>query len=150
MKPSHPQRIVPSSPFGTLFKATQAPLRRLLARETAASDPTYLAAIRACPCLRCGLDPAGEAAHVRSQSGAFNKRSAMGKKPDDKFALPLCASCHRLDRDAQHAVGETAFWHFVGLNPLLVCQRLYERRGDLVAMRAVIFSAVGERRALGA
>ena len=33
----------------------------------------------------------------------------------------------------------------VGLNPLYVCRRLYMQRGDLVAMRAVIFTAISER-----
>ncbi|ULK98897.1 hypothetical protein [Bradyrhizobium sp. I71] len=69
----------------------------------------------------------------------------MQKKPDDAFAVPLCAGCHRLDRDAQHSRGERMFWAEIGINPLLVAQRLYAQRGDLVAMRAVVLVAIAER-----
>jgi hypothetical protein len=33
----------------------------------------------------------------------------------------------------------------IGMNPLMVCERLYKQRGDLVAMRAVVMTAIAER-----
>jgi hypothetical protein len=86
-----------------------------------------------------------EAAHVRFASAAFGKASGLQKKPDDKWALPLCADDHRLNRDAQHHRGELAFWHELGINPLLTCQRLHAQAGDLVAMRAVILTTIAHR-----
>ncbi len=37
------------------------------------------------------------------------------------------------------------FWAELGINPLIVCEQLYAQRGDLVAMRAVIFNAIAQR-----
>lgn len=82
---------------------------------------------------------------MRSASAAFGKASGLQKKPEDRWALPLCADDHRLNRNAQHNRGELAFWHELGINPLLTCQKLYAVRGDLVAMRAVIFITIAER-----
>lgn len=49
---------------------------------------------------------------------------------------------------AQHSRGERMFWAELGINPLLVAQRLYAQRGDLVAMRAVILVAIAERKSI--
>ena len=91
------------------------------------------------------MEPCGEAAHVRLTSAAFHKRGGMGKKPSDRWAAPLCGSCHREDRNALHRVGEYLFWLDLGINPLLICTRLYAARGDLVRMRAIILVAIAER-----
>jgi hypothetical protein len=144
----HPQRLAPSSPPGSSLKRAFEVARSLKLRAVADHDPVYLAQIRALPCLKCGMDPCGEAAHIRRQSAALGKRGGIGKKPADKWALPLCAGCHRDDDDSQHKIGELAFWTRVGLNPLLICTRLYPKRGDPMAMRAVIFTAIAERESL--
>ena len=142
MTPIKPQRIaLPSTP-GALFKRLQGTIRLIRTREIGDRDPVYLTLVRQCPCLYCGLEPAGEAAHVRRQSGVHNKRGGMGKKPADRWALPLCHEHHML----QHQIGELAFWYDVGLDPLLVCEHLYRQRGDPVAMRAVVLRAIGERK----
>lgn len=140
-----PQRIIlPSSP-GSLLKHFAAPTPRPRAID-AGQDAGYLALVRQCPCLKCGMEPS-EAAHVRFASAAFGKASGMGRKPADRDAVPLCAGCHHLDRDAQHSRGEREFWASLGINPLIVAQQLYAQRGDLVAMRAVIFTAIAARGA---
>lgn len=107
-------------------------------------DPDYLVNVRQCPCLCCGMEPS-EAAHVRMASAAFGKASGLGKKPEDRWALPLCSQDHRLARDAQHNRSEQEFWASLGINPLLTCSELYAQRGDLVAMCAVIFSTIAKR-----
>lgn len=139
-----PQRITAIAAPGALFKRTElkAPQRLI---ETPA-DPAYLEMIRQLPCIKCGLEPCGEAAHVRLTSAAFHKRGGMQRKPEDRWALPLDRGCHQTDPDALHRRGEYLFWAELGLNPLLICERLYRQRGDLVAMRAVILSAIAERR----
>ncbi len=147
MDSDHPQRIKAPEPPGVLLKRAFT-ITRKLKLLTMAHDPAYLAMVRQCPCLRCGLDPSAEAAHVRMSSGARGKAGGMRKKPDDKYSLPLCSACHIRDADSQHKVGELIFWHRVGLHPLEVCDRLYAQRGDIVAMRAVIFGAIGERESI--
>lgn len=69
----------------------------------------------------------------------------MGKKPEDKWALPLCGEDHRVARHAQHNQNEQAFWDGLGIHPLITATRLYAQAGDLVAMRAVVFVAIAER-----
>jgi hypothetical protein len=139
---SRPRRVAPPNPIGSLLKQIfPAPRVRKAESER---DPDYLSLVRQCPCLKCGMEPS-EAAHVRYACASFGKASGLGKKPDDRFVLPLCAGCHRLDRDAQHNRGEKLFWAQLGINPLAVCEKLYGQRGDLVAMRAVVFNAIAER-----
>jgi hypothetical protein len=119
--------------------------RLLLRSGEGNADPAYLAMIRELPCLKCGLEPCGEAAHVRITSAAFHKRGGMGRKPADRWTAPLDRGCHQTDRDALHRVGEYLFWATLGINPLLICERLYAHRGDLVAMRAVVLTAIADR-----
>lgn len=141
----HPQRIFAPSPPGTLLKrAGTADLPQQPRKTDGDADREYLILVRSCPCLCCGMEPS-EAAHVRFASAAFGKASGMQKKPDDRFAVPLCSQCHRLNRDAQHNRGERAFWEGLGINPLVCCAELYAQRGDLVAMRAVVMVTIAQR-----
>lgn len=48
----------------------------------------------------------------------------------------MSGDCHR----EQHRIGERAFWSIVGINPLLLAERLYAARGDLVKMRSIVFA----------
>lgn len=139
-----PQRISHPEPPGSLLKRITVPAQRRVDAEPKGGDPAYLAQVRQLPCLKCGMEPS-EAAHVRFASAAFGKASGMQKKPDDAHAVPLCAGCHRLDKGHQHSGSERLFWAQLGINPLLVAQRLYAQRGDLVAMRAVVMVAIAER-----
>lgn len=105
-------------------------------RDARVTDDAYLALIRKCPCLSCGEDHAGEAAHVRVSSAAFHKRSTgMSRKPDDRWTLPLCHTHHM----QQHQVGELTFWYQLGISPVFLCSRLYAASPDLEAMRAICF-----------
>ena len=52
-------------------------------------SPKRLAAVRLCPCIRCG-NPESQAAH--SNSAKHGK--GRGIKADDQFTVPLCHSCH--------------------------------------------------------
>lgn len=139
-----PQRFLPAPPGSLLKRALdlRAKKRRPANDD---NDLAYLRDIRACPCLRCGCDPAGEAAHIRRSSPAHGKFNGMGAKPADRFVVSLCAGCHREDSDALHRVGEPVFFALLGLDPLLICDQLYAVRGDLVRMRAVVFRAIAER-----
>lgn len=138
-----PRRLTPPAPLGSLLKRFDAVAR--VKRMTTSDDPEYLALVRQCPCLYCGMDPCGEAAHVKFSSAAFGKANKLGKRPDDENALPLCGEDHRIARHAQHNHNEEAFWLAIGISPYLVAEKLYAQRGDLVAMRAVVMVAISER-----
>lgn len=140
-----PKRLVPPAPIGSMLKRFDAPAVRAKKREEAAHDPAYLEMVRACPCLYCGLEPCGEAAHVKMASAQFGKPLRFGKKADDRFALPLCREDHLNARHAQHKQSEHTFWDGIGIAPLPLAQKLYAKRGDLVAMRAVCLVAIAER-----
>lgn len=143
MRNDFPRRIAAAHPPGSLLKrAIVQP--RMRAEEVTGRDVAYLAMVRQLPCLKCGMEPS-EAAHVRYACAAYGKKSGLQKKPEDRWALCLCADCHRLARDAQHKRCEQSFWHELGINPLAACVRLYAVRGDLVAMRAVVFLTISER-----
>ncbi len=138
-----PQQIRRSAPPGSLLKRLFGLHDQARKRVVAGDDPVYLARVRQMPCLHCGVDGFTEAAHVRMQSGAHNKHGGISKKPEDKWAVPLCSEHHR--RQHAHAYGETGFWIEVGVNPILVATLLYGARGDLNRMRAVIIKAIAER-----
>lgn len=139
------RRITAVAAPGSLLKRSLPIQPRKDVKAAAGRDLPYLEMVRQLPCLKCGDEPC-EPAHVRFASAAFGKASGMQKKPDDKHSVPLCPGCHRLDRDAQHNRNERAFWDEIGINPLIVAEKLYAQRGDLVAMRAVVMVAIAERR----
>jgi hypothetical protein len=139
-----PQRIIHPSPPGSLLKRLGDRPAAAPRKDDNDRDVSYLANVRLCPCLKCGMEPS-EAAHVRMASAAHGKASGMGKQPADRWALPLCSGCHRDARDAQHKRSEAAFWHDLGINAPLTCERLHTQRDDLVAMRAVVFVAIAKR-----
>lgn len=80
MIPSHPKRLTPPAPIGSMLKRFDAPEARLKRQQEAAHDPAYLGMIRELPCLYCGIEPCGEAAHVKMASGAFGKPLRFGAK----------------------------------------------------------------------
>lgn len=136
-----PRRITHHAPPGSLLKRSAAPAPRMRAIETY-DDRAYLANVRECPCLMCGLDPCGEAAHVRFSSAAYGKASGLQKTPADRWALPVCGMDHRVHKTAQHNRNEQEFWASLGINALLTCHQLYAQRGDLVAMRMVVMVTI--------
>lgn len=143
MNPNHPQRITPPAPIGSLLDRTAS--RALAPKTDAGKDENHLALVRQCPCLSCGHDPCGEAAHVKFTSFAFGRANKLGKRPHDCDALPLCREDHLIGRNAQHKGDEEAFWQALGIEPYAVARDLYDRRGDLTAMRMVVMVAIANR-----
>jgi len=70
-----------------------AAMSELRQRQPRIENPKYLKLIRQMPCVRCGCNPCGEAAHLRL-NGDGKENPGMGAKPDDAWTLPLCRSCH--------------------------------------------------------
>jgi hypothetical protein len=118
------QRLNNIAKPGSLFKVAKPRKKLDLGRSLRKRDDDYLARIRECPCLKCGKEPSGEAAHVRMTLDG-KPMAGMSSKPDDKWTLPLCHTCH-MD---QHSVGELTFWHEVGIDPIKACLKLQTAPG---------------------
>ena len=141
-----PKRLSPSAPYGALLKrASDQPQRHAMKAYHPEGGADYLALVRRLPCLYCGVEPCGEAAHVKFACASFGMSNMLGKRVDDSRALPLCRDDHQNARHAQHKGNERAFWEALGVNAYPVTQRLYERRFDFVAMYYVIVEAIAER-----
>ena len=70
------------------------------------------------PCLVCGRKPS-DPHHLRRV-----QPTALGRKPSDEFAVPLCRSHHR----AVHRTGdELAWWKTAGINPLVAARKLWKQ-----------------------
>lgn len=86
----------------------------------------YLDRIRALPCLACGRVPC-QAAHVRFSDGLVGKvNPGIGKKPEDKWVVPLCVDCHT----DQHKHGERVWWEEQRIDVIAVCQALWKCKAE--------------------
>jgi hypothetical protein len=139
----------PRPPFGSMLKGYQADwegkraakepepkvVSKKAAKKKSERSTKHLAALRQLPCLACGCDPCGEAAHVRMGS-----QTGLGKKPSDYRAIPLCHEDHML----QHARGEEVWWAERGhtLEAVVAIAAQLERASpDVKRMRKVIDQA---------
>jgi hypothetical protein len=69
------------------------------------------------PCLLCARKPS-DAHHLR-----FVQPRALGRKPSDEFAVPLCRIHHR----AAHRAGdELSWWRAAGIDPLKIARKLWK------------------------
>ena len=88
-------------------------------------DEAHLRLIRQCPCLACGAEPA-EAAHIRYSDALRGKvNPGIGARPDDRWTVPLCPTCHRAGEDCQHSGNERVWWEQHRIAPLDVSHDLW-------------------------
>jgi len=92
----------------------------------------HLAFIRLLPCVACGKAAPSEAAHVRTGTDG-----SVGRKPGDRYAVPLCPTCHA----KQHRVGELTFWSALRIDPVNVALRLWTMSADVKAGERTVFRA---------
>jgi hypothetical protein len=92
----------------------------------------HLAFVRQLPCVTCGKAAPSDAAHVRTGTDG-----GIGRKPGDRYAVPLCTACHA----KQHRVGELAFWSALRIDPLNVAWRLWTVSSDVEAGERIVFRA---------
>ena len=92
----------------------------------------HLAFVRQLPCVACVKAAPSEAAHVRTGTD-----SGGGIKPSDRYAVPLCSSCHA----RQHGIGELTFWSALRIDPLNVALRLWTMSSDITAGERTVFRA---------
>jgi len=92
----------------------------------------HLAFIRLLPCVACGKAAPSEAAHVRTGTDG-----GVGRKPGDRYAVPLCTACHA----KQHRLGELTFWSALRIDPVNVALRLWTISADVKAGERTVFRA---------
>ena len=92
----------------------------------------HLAFVRQLPCVACGKAPPSEAAHLRTGTDG-----GIGVKPGDRYAVPLCITCHA----KQHRIGELSFWSALRIDPLSVALRLWTISADIKAGERTVFRA---------
>jgi hypothetical protein len=89
-------------------------------------NPRFLAWLRKLPCIVTHTRHEVEAAHIRFSDDAWKKTNpGVGRKPDDRWALPLSATMHRTGIQAQHSMNERAFWQRHRIDPLMNADRLW-------------------------
>jgi hypothetical protein len=69
------------------------------------------------PCLICGRKPS-DPHHLR-----YLQPRALGRKPSDEFAVPLCRVHHRA---VHRARDEQAWWQATGIDPIQVARELWK------------------------
>jgi ERF superfamily len=69
------------------------------------------------PCLICGRKPS-DPHHLR-----YLQPRALGRKPSDEFAVPLCRVHHRA---VHRARDERAWWRTAGIDPIKVAHKLWK------------------------
>ena len=92
----------------------------------------HLAFVRQLPCVTCGKAALSEASHVRTGTDG-----GVGRKPGDRYAVPLCTICHA----KQHRVGELTFWSALRIDALNVALRLWTVSSDVEAGERIVFRA---------
>lgn len=95
-------------------------------RQPRLHDEGYLAFLRKQPCCVCHAHAPCDAAHVKSASHAHGKPSSGTAKPDDKWCVPLCRSCHLLQH---HAGNEMHWWRLQDKNPFTYAINYYAEYG---------------------
>lgn len=99
--------------------------------------PSHLDQIRRLPCLLSGGQ--AEAAHLRFADASYGKEeTGLGRKPDDKWCVPLSPILHRLAKNSQHSGNERAFWEQFGVDPLKVAVELWKHKDARITMERVI------------
>jgi hypothetical protein len=68
-------------------------------------DRAHLDWIKTLPCLACGCRPPCDPAHLRFNEGHPIHKGAMGSRPPDDLAVPLCRADHDREED-----GKLTFW----------------------------------------
>lgn len=121
-------------------RITKAPLQHVRPKREG-MDAKHLVNVRGCPCAACGT---GSTALERIQAGIQahhllrTDERGLSRKSSDRWAIPLCFLHH----NELHAAGdEEAYLASKGIDGRAVASALWAVRGDLAAMRRVIFRA---------
>jgi hypothetical protein len=95
-------------------------------RQPRVRDSKYLSFVAKMPSVISARKPV-HVAHVRYGDPERGKPSTgMGEKPSDKWTLPLTPEEHMVGVRSQHANNEKEWWKSHGVDPIAVCEALYE------------------------
>lgn len=64
----------------------------------------------------------------------------LGRRPDDRWAVPQCHRCHM----EMHSTGERTYWEALGIDVVEVARLLYENRADLDRMMVVVVKKISK------
>lgn len=105
-------------------------------------DAEHLRNVRQLDCIACGK-PAGSMLGLEMNAHHLLRTGerGMGMRSPDKYAIPLHHSCHM---ELHHNGDEDGFLAERGIDGRAVAAALWAARGDLEAMRRVIFRAIQE------
>ena len=101
-------------------------------RKAFRRQPEHLKLIRALFCLACNGSHNIEAHHMK-QTGD----RGMGMKSSDRYAVPLCHSCHA-DLETRGSKNELTWFEAGVPDPLGVALDLFLSTGDLAEMIAIM------------
>ena len=111
-------------------------IRRIIARckpkPNLRSRVHHLVFVRQLPCVASGRAAPSDAAYGRTGTDG-----GVGRKPGDRYAVPLWTTCHA----KQHRVGELTFWSALRIDPLSVALRLWTVSADVEAGQRTVFRA---------
>lgn len=133
-------RFFPPAAPGSLLKGANTVPRRKDKHEPRQRDEPHLEAIRKVMCISCGIDPGGEAMHIRL-TRVGKPITGMGLKPSDRFTLPGCHDCHM----TQHREGEVTYYEQLGIDPLRMAATLFALSPDIDKMRAAVLNSFATR-----
>lgn len=105
------------------------------AEKRPGNDPDYLALVRQLPCCVCGAPPPSEPHHLKA-----TRERGMGKKSDDKWALPMCHDCHINGVERHGSRREVSWFQHNGIDPLTLASSLYGVKHSLEAMHGVLLA----------
>jgi hypothetical protein len=115
-------------------------IARQAKRQREGMSAGHLDAVRALPCLRCGLALRNDAHHLRK--GLPVGERGMGRRAADRYSLPLCRACH----EAVEATGDDeavlASW---GIDGRAVAAALWRVRGDRKSMARIVARSLNAR-----
>lgn len=118
---------------GERVKARRA--KKPAAERRDGMDDGHLKFIRAMPCCACLKTPAGEAHHLKENTG----ERGMGLRSTDKWAVPLCRE-HHDEVERAGARNEGKVFHTWGIDdPLQLAADLWRARSDLPHMVRVLY-----------
>ena len=125
------------------YGLSKAPLKkRKVKTSEERKELDHLNFIRSLPCAVCGSTQRVEAAHLRSASAEYEKPiTGKAQRPPHRWTTPLCRYHHQDAPAAQHKMNELEFWALHGINPFVLCQRLWDATGDVEAMLFVVRTA---------
>lgn len=96
----------------------------------------HLAALRLCPCAMPGCNKVGKSDPHHIKSSGLR---GMALKSPDRFAIPLCRSCHE-DVERIGSKNELAFFEKRGLEALALADALWMVSPDKAAMCRVVLA----------